>query len=300
MYESLNLQLPSPVTQLHDALLTEKQIQLYIKRDDLIHPYIQGNKWRKLKHNIIAAQSQNLNTLLTFGGAYSNHIHATAAAGYYLGLQTIGIIRGEQTLPLNPTLLDATNWGMTIDYVNRSQYRHKNDPEFINTLKQKFGDFFLIPEGGSNIHALKGCAEIIDELESSYDYICSACGTGATLAGIIQSPANHSQTLGFAILKSKDQIENDIKHLLSKDITKKNNWLINKDYHFGGYAKTTDSLMSFITNFYTKHTIQLEPVYTGKMMYGLFDLIKNNYFEPGSRILAIHTGGLQGLRGFSQ
>jgi len=300
MYESLKLQLPSPVTQIHDHLLDQKNIKLFIKRDDLIHPQIQGNKWRKLKYNLLAAKTQKLNTLLTFGGAFSNHIHATAAAGHLLGFKTIGIIRGEETLPLNPTLQDATNWGMKINYVTRAQYREKNSTKFITHLKKQHGDFYLIPEGGSNLNALTGCEEIIKELDENYDYVCCACGTGATLTGIIRELNNKSTTLGFSILKADDYIEKEVNNFLSSShSTQLNKWAINSDYHFGGYAKSSPKLLTFIDEFYKKHNIQLEPVYTGKVFYGLYDLIKQDYFEPDSRILAIHTGGLQGLRGFS-
>jgi len=299
MYETLNLQLPSPVTQIHDRLLDQKNIKLFIKRDDLIHPHIQGNKWRKLKYNLIDASTRNLDTLLTFGGAFSNHVHATAAAGHLLGFKTIAIIRGEESLPLNPTLQDATDWGMKINYICRSQYREKSSAEFIKQLKQQYGDFFLIPEGGSNSNALTGCEELTKELDEDYDFVCAACGTGATLAGIIRGLNNRSKTLGFSILKGDDYIEQEINNFLGNANTSRQfNWAINTDYHFGGYAKTNRQLNSFIMEFYSKYNIQLEPVYTGKMFYGLFDLIKQDYFEAETKILAIHTGGLQGLRGF--
>ena len=299
MYETLNLQLPSPVTQIHDRLLDQKNIKLFIKRDDLIHPHIQGNKWRKLKYNLIDASTRNLDTLLTFGGAFSNHVHATAAAGHLLGFKTIAIIRGEESLPLNPTLQDATDWGMKINYICRSQYREKSSAEFIKQLKQQYGDFFLIPEGGSNSNALTGCEELTKELDEDYDFVCAACGTGATLAGIIRGLTNRSKTLGFSILKGDDYIEQEINNFLGNANTSRQfNWAINTDYHFGGYAKTNRQLNSFIMEFYSKYNIQLEPVYTGKMFYGLFDLIKQDYFEAETKILAIHTGGLQGLRGF--
>ncbi|MCW8910143.1 MAG: pyridoxal-phosphate dependent enzyme [Gammaproteobacteria bacterium] len=300
MYETLNLQLPSPVTQIHDSLLEQKKIKLFIKRDDQIHPHIQGNKWRKLKYNLIAARSKKFDTLLTFGGAFSNHIHATAAAGHYLNFKTIGIIRGEETLPLNPTLQDAINWGMELNYISRSQYREKSSAEFIEQLKHKHGNFFLIPEGGSSSYALKGCEEIIKELDEDYDYVCAACGTGATLAGIISGLNNKSKTLGFPILKAGTYIEQEVNNFLKKNNrTNLNNWKIEKNYHFGGYAKTTGELISFIIDFHEKHNIRLDPVYTAKMFYGLFDLIEKDYFKPETRIIAIHTGGLQGLRGFN-
>lgn len=299
MYELLNLQLPSPVTQIHDDLLEQKNLQLFIKRDDLIHPLLQGNKFRKLKYNLLNARSQQLDTLLTFGGAYSNHIHATAAAGHLLGFKTIGIIRGEETLPLNPTLEDATRWGMKIDYVSRADYREKDSPHFIAQLKNKYEAFYLIPEGGSNTLALKGCAGITSELDSNYDVICTACGTGSTMAGLILGANENCTILGYSILNSQGHMKKAInQHLDINNADHTCHWEVITDYHFGGYAKTDNQLINFINRFQKQHQIQLEPVYTGKMLYGLFEQIKKNYFEPGTKILAIHTGGLQGLRGF--
>ena len=214
--------------------------------------------------------------------------------------KTIGIIRGEETLPLNPTLQDATNWGMEINYISRAQYREKDSAEFISYLQQQYGNFYLIPEGGSNLTALTGCEELIKELDEHYDYVSAACGTGATLAGIIRGLNNESTTLGFSILKADHYIEKEINKFLSNSHSEQlRNWIVNSDYHFGGYAKFNQKLLTFIEGFYQKHNIQLEPVYTGKVFYGLFDLIKQDYFKPETRILAIHTGGLQGLRGFN-
>lgn len=300
MFESLNLRVPSPLTQIKDDLLEQKRVQLFIKRDDLIHPDIQGNKWRKLKYNLIKAKSRNYETLLSFGGAYSNHIHATAAAGHLLGFNTIGLIRGEETLPLNPTLQDAVNWGMQIHYLNRTEYRTKNTTEFIHQLKQKYGNFYLIPEGGSNLDALTGCREIIDELDTDYDVICCACGTGATLAGLISGLNNRTKAIGFQILQGANYITEEVnKFLADIEFTTHIDWHINAQYTFGGYARISQQLMEFIQKFHITHNIQLDPVYTGKMLFGLYDLIRQNHFNPGTKIIAIHTGGIQGLRGFN-
>ncbi|MDH5483942.1 MAG: pyridoxal-phosphate dependent enzyme [Gammaproteobacteria bacterium] len=297
-YSFLNL--PSPVTPLNSRLLDDKNIHLFIKRDELIHPDLQGNKWRKLKYNIERARQLQQDTLLTFGGAYSNHIHATAAAGHLFNFKTIGIIRGEEYNPLNPTLEDARNWGMQLHYVNRVEYRQKTEKNFLEKLVEQYGDFYLIPEGGNNEYAIQGCAEIIDEVEGEYDYICVDCGTGATASGIIYGSGGNSQILVFPVLKNASFISNDIITTLNK-YTNGNfyNWKLILDYHFGGFAKTKPELFEFINNFEREFGVILDPVYTGKMLYGIFDMIKNNYFKKESRILVLHTGGLQGKRGYN-
>ena len=299
MLDYSELHLPSPIQPLSSGFLEQYGIQLSIKRDDLIHPVIQGNKWRKLKHNLIHARVEKHHTLLSFGGAYSNHIHALAAAGQIFGFNTIGIIRGEPQELLNPTLQDVSDRGMQLAYLSRTDYRHKTSAEILQKLHQRYGDFYLIPEGGNNELAVKGAAEIIDELDQDFDLICAACGTGATLAGLITGLNNRSQLLGFAALKGADFLYDDIARLLQNTVNRRyDNWTLNLDYHFGGFAKTRPELFDFITRFQQEYGITLEPVYTGKMFYGLFDLIAKGHFKPGSRILAIHSGGLQGLRGF--
>ncbi len=290
----LTLNLPSPLQRLHSPLLESKQISFYVKREDLIHPVIGGNKWRKLKHNIDAAQQTKTKTILSFGGAYSNHIYALAGMGAMLGFNTIGVIRGEAYEPLNPTLAFAKKSGMHLHYVNRENYRRKETPTFVDELTSQFGEFLLIPEGGSNKLALPGCAEVIQELETqlntSYDYVCLPCGTGGTLAGLISSDTD-KQLLAIAVLKNAHFLYDNVTQLLgSKDQT---GWTINLNYHFNGYAKKTPALLDFIATFEQEFSISLEPVYSGKLFYGLFDLIKTDYFPTGSVIVALHTGGLQ-------
>lgn len=288
----------TPIQEIRDPLLNEKKVRLYIKRTDLTDEYISGNKWYKLKYNLIEAKKQGYKTILTFGGAFSNHIHATAAAGKKYGFNTIGIIRGEEHLPLNPTLKSATENGMMIEYINRTLYRNKYDEKLIESFRNKFGDFYLVPEGGSNYLAIKGCAEIIDEIDIDYDFICSACGTGGTLAGLILGLDLKAFVLGFSVLKGGDFLNNNIHKLLSVyQKTNLTNWNIILDYHFGGYAKINAKLIDFCNQFYLKHKILVEPIYTGKMLFGLLDLISKNYFPTGSTIVAIHTGGLQGIEG---
>ncbi|HEY4714398.1 MAG TPA: pyridoxal-phosphate dependent enzyme, partial [Aquirhabdus sp.] len=251
-------------------------IKLHLKREDRLHPTISGNKFRKLKYNLIEAKAQGLISLLTFGGAYSNHIAAVAAAGLECGFQTIGIIRGEELadkIPDNPTLRQAQNLGMKLHFISRSDYRRKTDVDFIEQLKQQFGVFYLIPEGGTNQLAVQGCEEILTAQDKQYfDYICCAVGTGGTIAGIINSTSNTQKTLGFPALKG-DFLFNEIRQW-----TTRSNWDLCLDYHFGGYAKTTPELLQFIQQFQQKTDIEIEPIYMGKMLFGIFDLIEKGYF----------------------
>lgn len=239
--------------------------------------------------------------MLTFGGAWSNHIYATAAAGEYFGFRTIGIIRGEAGGKPNPTLQFAQDRGMQLVYVDRESYRNKSSAQFIETLHQRFGDFYLLPEGGSNPAALKGCAEIVTDINTPFDVISVACGTGATLAGLITALNNEQHATGFAVLKGADFLKHDVANWLAAcESQAAHNWHIELDYHFGGYAKTTPELFAFIRQFKTDFDIALDAVYTGKMFYGLFDCISKGVFERGTRIVAIHSGGLQGNAGFPE
>lgn len=293
-----------PVQVIQNDLLKEKEIRLFVFRLDLIHPQISGNKWFKLKYNIQKAREEGHDTLLTFGGAFSNHIAAAAAACKEFGFKSIGIIRGEETLPLNPRLAFAKACGMHLHYVTRTAYRTKKEDLFINELKNIFGRFYLVPEGGSNALAIKGCAEIISlakdlfrkeyKEELKFDYACCASGTGATVGGIAASLAENEKALGFAVLKGGDFLKQDISDLLEQSghLNAKNRFDIITDYHFGGYAKHTGELDQFIDTFIKEQNIPVEFVYTGKLFYGIFDLINKNYFKPGSKILAIHTGGV--------
>lgn len=286
------------IEQIQETFLTENEVSLYILREDLNHTHISGNKWYKLKYNIEEAKKHGEDTLLTFGGAYSNHIYAVAAAGKIFNLKTIGIIRGEEHLPLNPTLSFAKEQGMTIHYLDRTSYRRKNSPEILDFLKNKFGDFYLLPEGGTNSLAVKGCSEIINHININFDYVCCPCGTGGTLAGLISGLGGKSFALGFAVLKGASFLRENVKSLLASTGTPLlNNWDINLDYHFGGYAKINKQLLDFTANFSLTHKIPIEPIYTGKILYGIYDLIKQGYFKKGSKIIAVHTGGLQGLKG---
>ncbi|MEB3754834.1 1-aminocyclopropane-1-carboxylate deaminase/D-cysteine desulfhydrase [Acinetobacter sp. MD2(2019)] len=275
----------------HQTLIQNARIQLDLKRLDLVHPQISGNKFYKLKYNFQQAQQQQKIGVLTFGGAYSNHIAATAFAAHGLGLKSIAIIRGEELAhkKLNSTLSTAQQFGMQLHFVSRQHYQQRHEVEFLQTLARQYPDFLIIPEGGTNSLAIQGCKEILtpDDL-SNYDQFCCAVGTGGTLAGLIESSLPTQQILGFSALKG-DFLTHDVQQL-----TLKRNWQITDAYCCGGYAKTTPELMQFIQNFEAQYQIPLEQIYTAKMLMGLFDLIKKDYFASGTRILAIHTGGLQG------
>ncbi len=297
-----------PLTPIQEDFLTQKNINLYVLREDLNHPEISGNKWRKLKYNLQEAKKKGFNQLLTFGGAFSNHIAATAALGRDFGFRTIGIIRGEEALPLNATLQSAQNNGMIFKYVSRKQYQENNKYEksFVESLEKEFGKFYLVPEGGSNVFAVKGCAEIINNISIDYDVICSACGTGGTIAGIIASVDQDKQVLGFPALKGGKFLKEDIQQLLLAYKNELNckventNWNLITDYHFGGFAKVKPELVDFIRSFKENHNILLDFIYTGKMLFGLFDMIKSSNQLDSKTIIVVHTGGIQGNKGFEE
>jgi 1-aminocyclopropane-1-carboxylate deaminase len=284
---------PSILKKINDPWLEQRQIELYIKRDDLLHPVISGNKWRKLKYSLDHALSLGSNTLISMGGAYSNHLHALAYVGKVLGLKTIGLIRGEQPLILSSTLNDIKRWNMELRFVSRTDYRLLRQYKNYDTLPGLKSGQYWLPEGGASNLALRGVAELIAEIGIPYDSFCVPCGTGATLAGIAEVVPESVLLLGFAALKNASFLTTDVDALLSQS---RNNWQINLDYHFGGFGKINAELSAFIEEFELKSAIPLEPIYTGKMIYGIYDLIKKNYFKPGQRIIALHTGGLQGKK----
>lgn len=276
--------------------INNPNVELFIKREDLIHPLISGNKFRKLKYNLEYAKKEDHSTLLTFGGAFSNHILAVASAGFENNFKTIGVIRGEELVHKineNPTLQKAQELGMQFKFVSREDFRAKNTKDYITNLHKEFGAFYLLPEGGTNDLAIKGCEEILTSEDKIFSHICCSIGTGGTISGIINSSFDGQQIVGFPSLKG-NFISNEI-----SNFAKQSNWKIIPDYHFGGYGKITEELIRFINEFYAKYKVPLDPIYTGKMMYGINDLIKKDFFPKGSKILAIHTGGLQGVKGMN-
>jgi len=280
--------------QISLPLLNDKQVRVFIKRLDKTHKYISGNKWYKLKYNFLEAKRKEARTILTFGGAFSNHIAATAFLAKEEGFNTIGIIRGEEHNPLNPTLSFAKKQGMKLRYLNRDAYRLKNTNNYLNQLKKEFDNIYLIPEGGTNKLAIKGTAEIINDNDQQ-DYVCCAVGTGGTISGIINSAHENQKILGFPIIKGKNILQKEIEKW-----TNKNCWKLINNYHCGGYAKLSDKLITTINGFYEVFQIPLDGIYTGKMVLGVLDLIKKDYFPKGSTILLIHTGGIQGNIGLNK
>lgn len=301
------MNIPSPIQKLESDLLSEKQIDLWVKRDDLIHETISGNKWRKLKWNIEKAKNNKKSILLTFGGAFSNHIAATAHACKQAGIKSIGVIRGERIEPLNPTLLKAQEDGMQLHFVSREDYGRKKDDDFVLGLRNKFGNFHLVPEGGANYYGVMGCMEILKEVDLNLDFIATSAGTGTTAAGLLMTAKANQQVLVFSGLKGGDFLSTDIKHLInyttfSAEHTEEvlEHLSLNSDFHFGGFAKITPELVSFANAFYTQFKIPLDLIYTAKLFFGLFDLIRKDKFNPNTKIMALHTGGLQGNSGFEK
>lgn len=279
----------------NQQLLTfnDYNIEVFVKREDVLHDEISGNKFRKLKYNLIEAKRLNKTKLLTFGGAYSNHIAAVAAAGKYFGLKTIGVIRGDELKDKykeNPTLRKAEQDGMSFYFATRSEYRNKASKEFLEKMIEQYGDCYILPEGGTNTLAVKGCEEILTDEDAKFDYVCCASGTGGTVAGIINSLKPHQTALAFSVLKG-DFLKEEI-----KKYSKNNQWELINSYHFGGYAKITEELKNFIFSFEEKNMLTLDPIYTSKVFFGVYDLISKGYFRKKSKILVIHTGGLQGLQ----
>ena len=279
--------------EISSNIINDKKINLFIKRIDKIDDFISGNKWYKLKYNILEAKRLKIDTVLTFGGAYSNHIVATACTARRNGLKSIGIIRGEETYPLNESLKIAKAHKMRLIYISRSNYRKKSNLQFIEDLKYNLGEFYLIPEGGTNKLGVKGTEQILTK-KDNYDVICLPVGTGGTISGIINSSGNHQKIIGFPAIKGFGSLKSDIASMSNKE-----NWTLINNYVFGGYAKINNELIDFINNFYKSYNIPLDCIYTGKMMYGVLDLINNEYFKKNTKILTIHTGGLLANKGIN-
>lgn len=295
----------SPLQLISHPLLTAANITLSIKRDDLIHPDISGNKWRKLKYNINYATKNNIDHILSFGGAFSNHIHALAAAGHHFGFKTTGIIRGEAHYAKNATLSQAQKWGMKLSFVNREKYRLKENTQFLDDLQLEYPNAYIIPEGGSNELALRGVEEVVEELlqqsTTPIDHIFTATGSAGTLSGLISGALKHSpltQIHGVAVLKNADYLKNSV-HRFLPHVTHKN-WYLHCQFHHGGYGKVSPELASFCRKFVSDTGVIIEPIYTGKMLYALWQLIEQGYFKAGENIVAVHTGGLQGLSGLKE
>ena len=295
------LAIPSPLERILLPLFDEKKIEVHIKRDDLIHDEISGNKYRKLKYNIHHALNAKKDAILTFGGAYSNHIAATAAACQFFGIKSIGIIRGEDADLNNSTLARAISNGMQIIRVSREEYATKDEPIYIEHLHEKFPNVHIVPEGGANYFGLNGCAEILKEINQDFNFVICGVGTGTTLAGMAISLEKNQKIIGFPAIKGGEYLMDEIKHQINYALLDEN-WMndilqkieLNHDYSFGGFAKVNDELIAFQKLFYEQTKIELDLVYTAKMMFGFLDLVQKNNFPEGSKIIIYHSGGLQG------
>ena len=295
-------ELPEPVAAAHG-------VRLLLWRDDLVNPDLPGNKARKLKYNLAAARQQGHRTLLTFGGAYSNHLAAVSTAGRLFGFKTIGLVRGEELVagaaapPPNPTLAQAAADGMVLHYLDRAAYRRRAAPDFIAEQLIRFGPAYVLPEGGTNPLALPGCAELVAEIrqQTDFDALAVAVGTGGTLAGLLTGLAGQHQALGVAALKNGGFLRAEVDALTQQAVGQAfSNYALHTDYHFGGYAKYSPELLGFTRQFRARHGVLLDPIYTGKLLYGVLDLIGQGHFRRGSTVVAIHTGGLQAWAGWRQ
>lgn len=288
----------SPLHYLPDPFPEPVPIRLYLKRDDLLHPLVSGNKWRKLKYNLLAAREQGFAQLLTFGGAYSNHLYATAAAGEVFGFGTIAIVRGDELAqqPRNKTLAFCEVSGMHLHFVSRAGYRRRAEPNYVAELLERFGPCYVLPEGGTNDLALRGTAEILPEITRQLghtpDYVACAVGTGGTVAGLASSATSATEVLGVVVLKGVSSLPSVC---LSSTCEQPGNCLrLHTNYHFGGYAKTTPELLNFIRSVEQRTGVSLEQVYTGKLLYAIYDLARQGYFLKNATVVAVHTGGMQG------
>lgn len=307
--DALLQHLPSPLQAVEHEAFSRNGLRLFVKRDDLLHPHVSGNKWRKLKHNLLEAQQLGLSRLITFGGAYSNHIAAVAAAGLKFGFSTLGVVSGEENGVVNPTLGFAKECGMELLFTSRTNMRNYSDTELLQHLKIDPTGAFILPQGGANCLALPGCREIVTETKAQLghlpDFFVTACGTGTTLAGIATGISGDTQALGISVLKG-GFLQKEVEKLLANcavpqsDLRNPQSAIVKDDFHFGGYAKWTPELIIFINDFKQKTRIPLDPIYTGKAFFGAAQLAEQGFFPEGASIVLVHTGGLQGIAGFNE
>lgn len=293
------MQIYSQLHKIEHPLFDKHKLSVQVKRDDLIDKIISGNKWRKLKYNLQHAKAINAKGVITFGGCFSNHIHASAFACHQQGLNAIGIIRGELENQDNYTLAWAKHWGMQLQFVDRKTYRQRNEQAYLADIQQQYPNYLIIPEGGSNSLALPGMGEVIAELnqQATFDTLLTPVGSGGTIAGLIAADNNEHNILGIAVLKQASYLQNEIRNLLPSYANKFTNWQLNTEMHRGGYAKFSQEDATIIREFSQVVGIDFEPIYSGKMILALLDLINKGYFAENHKIVLLHTGGLQGLAG---
>lgn len=278
------------LTTIREELFDRHDVQVDLLRLDQLHPQVSGNKWFKLKYNLMDAIRLSAAGIVSFGGAYSNHLHALAYAGHRIGMPTTGIVRGEAVS--NPTMDDCRRWGMHVHFVSRTAYRVRHTEMFLEQVQQQFPAYAVVPEGGNNAAGRRGSAEILDGIElSPYTHIGLSVGSGATLCGVLEAGLTHQHVLGFAALKQAAYLKDEI-----AAHSDKTNWSLIEDAHEGGFGKFTPALLQFMHEFETKHGIELDVVYTAKMMKAVYGMIAGGQMPAGSRMLLIHTGGLQGNR----
>ncbi len=299
--------LPSPIHEIRLKVFQQSGIQVLLKREDLIHPVVSGNKSRKLKYHLLEISEAKQKGFFTFGGPFSNHLLAAAWMGKEHQLDTVGFIRGEEADLDNPTLRESRKLDMTLIPISREAYARKNDPAFLAEISGDYPDLRPVPEGGSGAAGVRGCTEILQEVNQPYDFVCCPLGTGTTFAGLIAATPLSAQLLGFPAIAGGHYLKNEVETALSQFFDSYSQfakselpfWSLNHDYAFGGFGKMNADLVAFMNQFWEETGIPLDPIYTGKMMYGLVDLAAKGYFPKGSTVLAIHTGGLQGIEGMN-
>jgi 1-aminocyclopropane-1-carboxylate deaminase len=305
---SQTLQLPSPLQHISHPVFNRAGIEFWLKRDDQIDPAISGNKWRKLVYNIEEAKQSNATGIITFGGAFSNHLAATAFAAAREQIPFVACVRGLEDGISNPTLEFLQACGASLLPLTRTEYAQKNDPDFLAALRTKFPGYAIIPEGGANLNGVRGCMEILKEVNEDFDVIAAPLGTATTFSGLVLSGSEHASFLGFPAVKGGNYLTADVNNFIEQaqenDLVPPTfqppEWRLETDYHFGGFGKVTPQFIDFMNQFYRETGVPLDPIYTAKMMFGLVDLTQKGAFTRGTRLLSIHTGGLQGIFGMNQ
>lgn len=300
------MQIPSPVDRVNHPVFEEAGITCFMKREDQIHPIISGNKWRKLKYNVAHLKRVKKRGFITFGGAFSNHLAASAFAAKKEGLQMVAVVRGDEQRA-NATLNFVQSCGAEVKRVSRQEYAKKEDDDFLAMLRRQYPNLEIIPEGGANVYGVRGCTEILHEVTQPFDVVACPMGSATTFAGLVLSGKHDVEFMGFPAIKGGNYLSGVVDNFVAQARTKPwlpasfiaPQWQLQTDYHFGGFGKISPQLVAFMNTFWAETNIPLDPIYTAKMMYGLIDLAKRRKFKSGTRLLVLHTGGLQGIKGMN-